>query len=192
MPDSPRFFRSAAEFRAWLGTHHASDAALLVGLHRTSAGRGLQYHAALDEALAHGWIDGVRRSIDAERWCIRFTPRKPRSIWSRANILRARELIALGRMQPAGLRAFERRKPGRSGVYAYERAPVPLDAAARRQIRAHPRARAFFEAQPPGYRKLIAKWVMSARREDTRARRLARLIAVSARGQRIDFMKPGQ
>jgi uncharacterized protein YdeI (YjbR/CyaY-like superfamily) len=151
----------------------------------------MSYQEALDQALAYGWIDGVRRSLDTERWTIRFTRRRSRSIWSNVNIKRVKELIGLGLMHTAGLRAFEARDPKRSGVYLFEqRQPAAWDPASAKQLAANPRARAFFEAQPPGYRTLLMRWVMSAKKEETRLKRLARLIEVSARHERIDFMKP--
>ncbi len=150
----------------------------------------MTYAEALDEALAFGWIDGVRRNVDADRWSIRFTPRKPRSIWSNVNIRHAKRLIGEGRMTPAGQRAFDARHPRRSGVYTYETAPATFDPAAANAFAANARAKAFFEAQPPGYRRTVTNWVMSAKRAETRLRRLAIVIETSARGARIDFMKP--
>jgi len=187
----PRFFSSAIAFRAWLEANHDTKAELLVGFHKTASGKpGATYKEALDEALAFGWIDGVRRGLDAERYTIRFTPRKPRSIWSNVNMRHVERLIAAGRMAPAGLRAYEARTAERSGIYSFERQPMAFDAAARRAFAANARAKAFFAAQPPGYRRVTTYWVMSAKKEETRVRRLARLIDKSARGERIDFMKP--
>jgi len=162
----------------------------MVGLYKKSAGPGLRYAEALDEALAYGWIDGVRRRIDDERWCIRFTPRKARSVWSRVNIKRAQELIEIGRMHPAGHRAFEAREARRSGIYTYENPARGLDTARAAELAAHPRAKRFFDAQPPGYRRHVVNWIMSAKKDETRRSRLTRLIEVSTRGERIDFMKP--
>lgn len=185
------FFRSAAEFRAWLDANHDRATELLVGLHkRSSTQPGLAYQDALDEALAYGWIDGVRRRHDDHRWTIRFTPRKRRSIWSRINVRRMEALIALGRVAPAGLRAFEAREERRTGVYLYERTPFAFDAPAAKRLAANRRAKAFFDAQPPGYRRIITGWVMQAKKEATRLKRLAHLIDTSARGKRIDLMKP--
>src|SRR2546423_918911 len=187
----PTFFASARDFRAWLDTHGHGDKEVLVGFYKKHAGRDrLTYRDALDEALAYGWIDGIRRSLDDERWTIRFTPRKRRSIWSTVNVRRVNELIALGRMRPAGLRAFEARDPKRSGIYGYEREQMTLDAALAKKLRANGAAAAFFEAQPAGYRKIVTYWIMSAKKEETRLRRLETVIDRSARGRRIDFMKP--
>jgi len=198
----PTFFASAVEFRAWLETHHARKTELLVGFYKTTRGaraahgaRGfsrasLTYAEALDEALAFGWIDGVRRSLDAERWTIRFTPRKARSIWSHINVRHVERLTAEGRMMPAGLRAYAARSAERSGIYGHERQPMAFDAPAKTAFAANRNAKTFFDAQPPGYRRIMTYWVMSAKRGETRARRLARLVEKSARGERIDLMKP--
>jgi uncharacterized protein YdeI (YjbR/CyaY-like superfamily) len=186
-----RFFSSGEAFRTWLEAQHASATELLVGFHKKGSKRGgITYSEALDEALAFGWIDGVRRNIDADRWSIRFTPRKPRSIWSNVNIRHAQRLIADGRMTPAGLRAFEAREERRSGVYLYERTPTALEPALAKRFAANRKAKAFFDAQPPGYRRIITGWVMQAKKDETRMRRLARLIEKSARGERVDLMKP--
>lgn len=137
------------------------------------------------EALRFGWIDGIRKSIDAERYRIRFTPRRRGSNWSRINIRFAEELIALGRMEPAGLAAFEARTVARSGVYTYEQAGEDAEEQVARQIRRNRAAWADFQARPPGYRRTSARWVMGAKREETRQRRLAALIADCARGRTI-------
>jgi uncharacterized protein YdeI (YjbR/CyaY-like superfamily) len=186
----PAFFQSAAEFRRWLTKHHASAEELLVGIYRKESGRGMTYPEALDEALSFGWIDGVRKRFDAESYTIRFTPRKPRSIWSQVNIRRAKELVALGRMKAPGLRAFEQRDERRAKQYSYEREQARFDPALEAMLRANPKAAAFFDAQPPGYRKIATFWVMSAKREETRARRLGQLIERSERGTRIDLLAP--
>lgn len=187
----PRFFKSGADFRAWLGEHHDRDPELLIGFYKKSSGHGgMTYQEALDEALAYGWIDGLRKNLDAERWTIRFTPRKPRSIWSSVNTKRVKELIALGRMRAAGARAFEARDPKRSGIYGHERKAMTFDAAIEKKFAVSTRAKAFFDAQPPGYKKIVTYWVMTAKKEETRLRRLDILIERSAHGERIDFMKP--
>ena len=184
----PAFFQSAAEFRRWLTKHHASADELLVGLYKKASGRGMTYPEALDEALSFGWIDGVRKRFDADSYTIRFTPRKPRSIWSQVNIRRAKELVALGRMKAPGLRAFEQRDERKAKQYSYEREQARFGAPLEGLLRANPAAGAFFDAQPPGYRKLMTFWVMSAKREETRARRMAHLIECSERGRRIDLL----
>ena len=190
----PVFFADAAALRAWLAAHHATAPALLLGLPKKGSGRaGPTYHEALDEALCVGWIDGVRRSLGADAYSIRFTPRTARSIWSAVNIVRATALVAEGRMTPAGLAAFAQRDEARSRAYSYESAPRALDPAYEAELRAAPRAWAFWSAQPPGYRRLAAFWVMGAKREATRRRRFDVLRALSDEGTRItDVMGPGK
>jgi uncharacterized protein YdeI (YjbR/CyaY-like superfamily) len=183
----PTFFATPAEFRRWLKQHHQSERELWVGFHKKGSGRpSLTWPESVQEALCFGWIDGVRKTIDAESYVIRFTPRKNGSTWSTVNTRLAAELIRTGRMQLAGLRAFEARDPEKSGVYSFEqRTGARLDAAAEARFRANPGAWSFFESQPPGYRKTALWWVMSAKREATRVRRLATLIEDSAAGRRI-------
>lgn len=143
----------------------------------------------MDEALCFGWIDGVRRSVDDERYTIRFTPRKARSTWSAINIKRVAELTKLGRMQPAGVEAFARRDETRSQIYSYEqRAGAAFDDEFERTFRANRRAWEFFQAQPLWYRRTATHWVITAKKEETRRKRLATLIADSARGNRIGLL----
>ncbi|HEV3140500.1 MAG TPA: YdeI/OmpD-associated family protein, partial [Vicinamibacterales bacterium] len=152
---------------------------------------GLTYRDALDAALAYGWIDGVRRGIDPRAYSIRFTPRKTDSYWSAVNTKRFRALQKLGQIAPPGLSAFERRDAKRRREYSFERAqPAVFDRAAASQLRANRAAAAFFDAQPPGYRKVATYWVMNAKTDETRRRRLAILIGRSGRGLRIDPLKP--
>ena len=188
----PIFFTSAAGFRAWLEKHHATARELLVGFYRKDSGRGITYPEALDEALSFGWIDGVRKRIDAESYTIRFTPRKPNSIWSAVNIQRVQELISRGLMKPPGLRVFRERDERKTRQYSYERGHARLDPALDAALRANQKASSFFEAQPPGYRKTATHWVMSAKQEATRARRLAHLIERSVNENRIDPLNPGR
>lgn len=188
----PTFFETPAEFRAWLEEHHADEPELLVGFHKKGSGRpSMTWPESVDQALRFGWIDGVRRSLGEESYTIRFTPRKPASTWSALNIKRAKELIDEGLMHPAGLAAFERRRDDRSAIYAYER---PRDAKlapeAERAFRANERAWAFFSEQAPWYRRNATHWVTSAKREDTRRRRLKTLIADSAAGRRLKHLTP--
>jgi len=173
----PRSFPGPASFREWLEKHHARATELVVRCRKTGAAhRGMTYRQALDEALCLGWIDGVRRSVDAVSFSVRFSPRKAKSAWSAVNIARARQLQADGRMHPAGLSAFRARvKP----QYSYESRPRALAPAYLAKFRAHPPAWRFFEAQPPWYRRTAAFWVMSAKRPETRARRLDVLITCS-------------
>lgn len=187
----PTFFETAVAFRRWLKQHHETAAELWVGFHKRHTGRpSLTWPQSVDEALCFGWIDGVRKKLDEESYVIRFTPRKSRSIWSAVNTRRMQELMAAGRVQPAGIRAYEQRDPARSGVYSFEqREHARLGPEHEKQFRANTRAWAFFEAQPPGYRKVAVFWVVSAKREETRAKRLRTLIEDSAAGQRIALLR---
>ncbi|HWH52507.1 MAG TPA: YdeI/OmpD-associated family protein [Gemmatimonadaceae bacterium] len=185
------YFVSPTEFRAWLELHHDSATELLVGFYKRASGRaGITYSEALDEALSFGWIDGVRRGVDDTRYTIRFSPRKPASIWSGVNIKRVGELTAAGRMREPGLAAFARRDEKRSRIYAYERGHAALDADALAAFARLPKAKKFYDAQAPWYRRTTAHWVTSAKRPETRARRLAQLIDCSKRGVRIDALLP--
>jgi uncharacterized protein YdeI (YjbR/CyaY-like superfamily) len=159
---------------------------LVVGFYKTGSGKGgLTYREALDEALCAGWIDGVRRSVDAASYSIRFTPRKSRSTWSAVNIRRAEELSRLGLMQAPGQAAFAERDVQRAKLYSYERETGSLEPAQEKRFQANARAWKFFSAQPPYYRRTATWWVISAKREETRERRLATLIADSAQGRKI-------
>ena len=188
----PTFFESASEFQRWLKRHHDIERELLVGFYKKALGRGITYPEALDAALAYGWIDGVRKGLDAERYTIRFTPRKPDSVWSMVNIKRAQELISQGRMKAPGLRAFRERDERMARRYSYEREHAQLDPALEAILRANEKASAFFDAQPPGYRRIVTFWVMDAKKEETRARRLAQLVELCASGSRLDFLKPNR
>jgi uncharacterized protein YdeI (YjbR/CyaY-like superfamily) len=184
-----RYFRSAAEFRRWLERNHARKSELYVGFYKKGSGRkGITPREALDEALSFGWIDGVRRSVDDERYMNRYTPRTSRSNWSNVNIARAKALIAEGRMRAAGLAAFERRDEKRARMYAAEQANPKLSASEIAAFRKNKAAWKNWESRPPGYRKTATWWVVSAKREETRQRRLATLIEHSARGERIALL----
>jgi uncharacterized protein YdeI (YjbR/CyaY-like superfamily) len=182
-----RFFRSAPAWRAWLDDHHAKIDELWVGFHRKDSGRGgLTYTEAVDEALCYGWIDGVRRKVDASSYTNRFTPRRPRSRWSAVNIRRATILRSRGLMAPAGLAAFTRRAlPDPVTVDRPAALPPEL---AERFTRAE-KAWRFFIGQPAGYQRLALLWVMSARRPETRERRLATVMADAERGLRIASLR---
>ena len=182
----PRFFASAGAFRAWLEAHGARERELWVGFHRKGAGKGgLTYKDAVDEALCCGWIDGLKKRVDAGRYMHRFSPRTASSIWSRVNLARMTELLALGRVAPAGCEAFERRDPRKVQKYSFENRPAAFDAPLARRFKANARAWTFFGAQPPGYRRLATFWVMSAKKHETKLRRLDQLIAESAEGKRM-------
>ena len=183
---APKFFRSAAEFRKWLERHHASEPFLWIGYWKKDASKkGIAYLEAVDEALCFGWIDGLVKGIDAERYKQRFSPRKPGSIWSTINVGKVKALEAAGRMTDAGRAVFEGRDTKRTGVYSFENRGVTLSAAYEKRFRARRKAWAFFSAQPPGYRRISTYWVMSAKREETRESRLERLIAASAAERRL-------
>jgi uncharacterized protein YdeI (YjbR/CyaY-like superfamily) len=188
----PTFFATPADFRAWFEENHERASELMVGFHKKATGRpSITWPEAVDEALCFGWIDGIRRSLGDESYMIRFTPRKPRSTWSAVNIARAKELIAEGRMRPAGLAAYEARSDDRSAIYSYEqRHTAKLAPDQEREFRSNERAWAFFEAQPPSYRKTALWWVVSAKREETRARRLRTLVEDSANGRRLRHLTP--
>jgi uncharacterized protein YdeI (YjbR/CyaY-like superfamily) len=187
---SPRFFANRAAWRRWLSANHAKQTEILLGLHKRHTDvSAMTYQDALDEALCFGWIDGVRRRIDEDRWSIRFSPRKERSIWSAINLKRFAELQREGRVAAPGLAMFEARTKERSGVYSYENRPREFEPAYERKFRASKKAWQFFEAQPPGYRRTLVWFVMSAKQEATRQRRLDQLIAESATGRRMEWMK---
>jgi uncharacterized protein YdeI (YjbR/CyaY-like superfamily) len=182
----PMFFVSGEEWRAWLEQHHASHAELMVGLYKRASGRPtMTWSESVDEALCFGWIDGVRRRIDEHSHSIRFTPRKPRSTWSAVNIEKAERLIAEGRMRPAGLRAYRARSEENSRIYAFEQGDVQLPQEGQQRLRANPAAWEYWESRPAGYRRIASWWVISAKREETRERRLATLIEDCAAGRLI-------
>ena len=181
-----RAFAGPADFRAWLAKNHATTTELFVRCSKANVAGGLTYRQALDEALCVGWIDGVRHSVDAASFSVRFTPRKPRSAWSTVNIKRFQELQVQERVKRAGLEAFEARVKSQ---YSFESRPRALAPAYLRSFRSHARAWAFFEAQPPWYRRTCSFWVMSAKQPETRERRLAELISRSARGEGIPLLK---
>lgn len=183
----PLFFAASADLRRWLDANHSTAKELWVGFYKKESGRpSITWPESVDEALCVGWIDGIRKRLDDESYVIRFTPRKPQSTWSAVNIARVAELKRNGRMRPAGLAAFERRSDEKSAIYSYEqRTTAEFDESAERQFRANPKAWEFFQAQAPWYRRTATYKVISAKREETRQKRLAQLIADSAAGRRI-------
>jgi uncharacterized protein YdeI (YjbR/CyaY-like superfamily) len=188
---APRAFRSAKDFRAWLERHHASRNELIIRLYKTKhAHRGLTYREAVDEALCFGWIDGVVRRHDEISFTQRFTPRRPRSIWSRVNIKKIDALIAAGRVAPAGHAAYAKRTDERTGTYAFERAALKLSPAFLKKFKANRTAWKYYEAQPQWYRRLMVFRIMSAKRPETRERRLEGLIKHSAAGEWIPGFPP--
>jgi uncharacterized protein YdeI (YjbR/CyaY-like superfamily) len=186
------FFETQADLRRWLAGNHSSAAELWVGFYKKGSGRpSITYPQALDEALCFGWIDGVRYSIDAQSFRQRFSPRTAKSNWSQINIKRAQELIASGRMQSAGLKAFEARSRT-VAQYSYENT-TQLDEPYAGMLRTNDAAWRFFEAQPPSYRRVASFWVMSAKREETRLKRLQSLIEASEAGRRFGgLVSPSQ
>jgi uncharacterized protein YdeI (YjbR/CyaY-like superfamily) len=181
------FFKTPAGFRRWLEKHHGSATELLIGFYKKGSGRpSISWPESVDQALCFGWIDGIRRNIDEISYSIRFTPRKPGSTWSNINIKRAQVLIDQGLMRPAGLKAFEARKEYRSGIYSYEQRSEKLPDVYEKPLKQNKKAWAFFQAQPPGYRKIIGWWIVSAKKEETRLKRLKKLIEESAQQRRID------
>lgn len=183
----PLFFSTLAAWRSWLEKNHADFDELWVGFYKRDSQRpSITWPESVDGALAFGWIDGVRHGIDERSYKIRFTPRKPKSTWSAINIKRVKELSKLGLMHPAGLVAFEKRDGDRSAIYSYEqRSTAKLPAECEKQFRANVEAWKFFRSQPPWYQRTSTYWVISAKREDTRLKRLATLIDCSARRQKI-------
>jgi len=183
---TPKFFRSPLELRKWFAKHHTTAKELLVGFYKKDSGKpSVTWPESVDEALCVGWIDGVRRSLDEEAYTIRFTPRKPGSTWSAVNVKRLAVLSVDGRMLPAGLAAFEKRKAHKTGIYSYEQRPRALPEPYAGMFRKNKRAWAFFESQPPGYRRTATWWVVSAKKEATRLKRLASLIADAEAGRTI-------
>lgn len=187
--DTPIFFPDPQAFRAWLIDNAASASSLMVGFHKVATGLPtMTWSDSVDEALCHGWIDGRRNRLDEQRYTIRFTPRKPGSIWSLVNIAKVEALRAQGRMTAAGEQAFALRSLAKSGVYSHEReAPPELSAAETAAFRRNKIGWTYFEATPPGYRRVVLHWVTSAKRDATRSARLGKLIEASGAGQRLSF-----
>ena len=180
------FFKTPSDLRQWFEKHHDKEQELLVGFYKKDSGKAsITWPESVDEALCFGWIDGIRRSIDEISYTIRFTPRRARSVWSAVNIKRVGELTKQARMKPAGLEAFAGRKENRSGIYSYEQRTAELPDTYCRLLKKNKAAWKFFEDQPPSYRKAANWWVLSARREETRLKRLDKLIDYSARQQTI-------
>jgi uncharacterized protein YdeI (YjbR/CyaY-like superfamily) len=182
----PKFFRTPADFRTWLEDHHTSAAELLVGFYKRESGKpSMTWRESVGEALCFGWIDGIRRRIDDVSYTIRFTPRKPASIWSTVNTERVKSLVGEGRMRPAGLKAFEARRSNKAGVYSYEQRPEGLVPPYTHMLAKHPAAKKYFDAQTPSYRRAASWWVISAKQAETRLRRAKTLIELSAKAQSI-------
>jgi uncharacterized protein YdeI (YjbR/CyaY-like superfamily) len=184
---NPIFFAKPSELQAWFKKNHNKASEIWVGFHKKSSGQpSITWPESVDEALCFGWIDSVRKSVNDTSYTNRFTKRKARSTWSAVNIRRAKELIGLGRMQPAGIKAFEQRSDERSAIYSYEqRQSAKLSGAFEKQFRANKKAWKFFRAQAPWYQRVAAFWVVSAKKDDTRLKRLAKLIEDSENGRTV-------
>jgi uncharacterized protein YdeI (YjbR/CyaY-like superfamily) len=187
----PRFFAKPSDFRKWLSANHAKAAELWVGYYKVGSGKpSITWPESVDQALCFGWIDGIRKSIDDTAYMIRFSPRKKSSIWSAVNVKRAKELIEAELMQPAGMAAFSKRDQAKTNQYSYEREHTELSPEYLAQFKKNKRAWEFFEAQPPSYRKPVMWWIMSAKQEATRTKRLGILIEYSSASERIPAMQP--
>lgn len=183
----PKFFPSPATWHAWLEANHDTHDELLVGFHKKDSGKpSITWPEAVDGALCFGWIDGVRRSLNETSYVIRFTPRRPRSVWSAINIKRVADLTRLGLMRPAGIQALGKRTGNRSEIYSYEqRKGAKLSGAYQKTFHANEKAWKFFQAQPPWYQRTASWWIISAKKEETRQKRLAQLIEDSKHGRTI-------
>jgi uncharacterized protein YdeI (YjbR/CyaY-like superfamily) len=186
LKSAANFFRSSTEFRRWLDDNHDSATEIWVGLYKkNSAEKGITYSETLDQALCYGWIDGALKSVDENVWMKRFTPRKPGSIWSLVNIKRVEELKKRSLMMPAGLRAFDARVKEKSGIYSYEQKEKDLAEDYKKKLTANRKAWKFFQSQAPSYRRTATHWVMRAKQEETRQKRLNELIEESGKGLRL-------
>jgi uncharacterized protein YdeI (YjbR/CyaY-like superfamily) len=187
MATKPVYFATPAKFRAWFEAHHATATELLVGFHKVGSGKpSMTWSESVDEAVCFGWIDGVRKSLGATAYTIRFTPRKPTSIWSAINVDKVAALRKANKMRPAGEAAFAKRTDAKTGVYAFERneaAVLSVEHAA--TFATNAKAHAWFTAQAPWYQRTAIHWVISAKQATTRDRRFAELVRDSAAGRRI-------
>jgi len=189
----PIFFDRPAALRKWFEKNHLKEKELVVGFYKTGTGKPtITWPQSVDEALCFGWIDGVRKSIDDESYMIRFTPRKPTSIWSAINIKKIEELTKQGLMLPAGLEAFKQRSEKMSRVYSYENEPVPLSKPFEKTFKANKKAWAYFQSQPPSYQKVATRWIMTAKQEATQQSRLQTLIADSEAGHWLKHLSYGK
>ncbi len=182
----PTFFKTPSALRKWFEKNHDKEPQLLVGFYKKDSGKpSITWPESVDVALCFGWIDGVRRGVDEISYTIRFTPRRPRSTWSAVNIKRVGELTKQGLMKPSGLTAYAARKENRSGIYSYEQRTAELPEPYQQQLKRNKSAWKFFEVQPPSYKKAANWWVVSAKKEETRLKRLDKLIDYSAQSQTI-------
>lgn len=189
---TPTYFATKQDFRIWLEKNHDKKADLLVGFYKVDSGKpSVTWSESVDQALCFGWIDGIRKSIDSQSYCIRFTPRKPKSIWSAINIQKVDQMNKLGLMHPAGLAAFERRNEQKSVIYSYENRPQKLSDENEILLKSNLKAWEFFQSQPPSYQKIAIYWVVSAKQETTRQKRMNELIADSEKGLKIKPLRWG-
>jgi len=186
-----KFFKSQNEFQKWLKKYYNKADEIFVGFYKVHTKKdSINYQQALDEALCFGWIDGIRKSIDDESYQIRFTPRRKGSKWSEVNIRRAKELIILGKMKPAGFKEFENRKKYNSVKYSCEEKIEKLSSDFEKQFKSNKLAWEYFQKQAPYYKRTVSFWIMSAKKEETRLRRLQILINDCANKKKIDLLKP--
>jgi uncharacterized protein YdeI (YjbR/CyaY-like superfamily) len=182
------FFENTQDFRRWLKANGEKETELIVGYHKVSTGKpSMTWSESVDQALCFGWIDGIRRSVDEESYCIRFTPRKPNSNWSSVNIKKMEELIVSGQMTPAGLKLFELRKELKSEVYSYENRTETFLPEIEARFRQNGKAWEFFSKQAPSYRKTVIYWIMNSKQEATFEKRFAQLISECEEGKRLDL-----
>lgn len=182
----PEFFQTPADFGTWLEKNHATAIELWVGFYKKDSGKpSITWPESVDQALCFGWIDGIRKGVDEISYQIRFTPRRRGSIWSAINIKRAKELVRQKQMRPTGLKAFAARIENKSEIYSYEQRSAGLSEPYAKLLKKNKAAWNFFENQPPSYRKMIGWWIISAKKEETRMARLAKLISESAKGKRL-------
>lgn len=181
----PIFFESTSAFRKWLKKNHLKEKELIVGYYKVKTGKpSMAWSESVDQALCFGWIDGIRRTVDDESYCIRFTPRSNNSVWSAINIQKVQELTKLGLMQPVGLEIFNARKENSTGIYSYENQHIVFPKEIEKIFKANKKAWQYFQTCPPSYKKTVIRWVMTAKQEATRISRLHRLIANSEAGKR--------
>ena len=183
---TPTFFAKPSDFRKWLKKNHKKETELLVGFYKVGTGKeSISWSQSVDEALCFGWIDGVRKSIDKDSYCIRFTPRRSTSIWSAINIKKVEALTKQGLMKPAGLASFEKREEKKSRIYAYEKDLISLNKNYEKKFKTNKKAWTFFKSQAPSYQKVLVHWIMSAKQEATQISRLEKLINSSEAGKKV-------
>jgi uncharacterized protein YdeI (YjbR/CyaY-like superfamily) len=179
----PVFFKNQNEFRKWLSKNYLKEREIIVGYYKIGSGKlNMTWPESVDQALCYGWIDGVRKSLDAESYCIRFTPRKPNSIWSKINIAKVKALIESGLMQEAGMAAYQLRKEEKSGIYSFEKVAVDLSPELEKKFKSNKVAYAIFHQKTASFRKQMVHWIMDAKREETRLGRLGKLMEDLAKG----------